>query len=142
MCCTGGSVLDAVVTRVFLSMDDVTIPHLSPTLITDTDVSLCFVRLEWVPGKGGHLRWYIDNVEVMGIDAPTVEKHGTQVYGYEWYVFVVGALRAEAGVTVRYRVLVSVSFLGLFSLCSVSRSFSFPALSWSHDDFRFCRWTL
>lgn len=41
-------------------------------------------RLEWVPGPGGHLRWYIDDVEVLGIDADTVEKHGTQV---PWSIF-------------------------------------------------------
>lgn len=40
---------------------------------------MVFNRLEWVPGLGGHLRWYIDDVMVLGIDAHTVEKHGTQV---------------------------------------------------------------
>lgn len=44
------------------------------------------LRLEWVPGVGGHLRWYIDDELVLGIDANTVEKYGTQVNCHECIV--------------------------------------------------------
>lgn len=54
-------------------------------------------KLDWVPGVGGHLRWYIDDVMVLGIDADTVEKHGTQIPDEPSYVILNTAVSSSWG---------------------------------------------
>lgn len=54
-------------------------------------------KLEWMPGKGGYLRWYIDDVEVLGIDGHTVEKHGTQIPDEPSYVILNTAVSSSWG---------------------------------------------
>lgn len=54
-------------------------------------------KLEWVPGIGGHLNWYIDDVMVLGIDGHTVEKHGTQIPDEPSYVILNTAVSSSWG---------------------------------------------
>ncbi|CAM9159554.1 unnamed protein product, partial [Scytosiphon promiscuus] len=61
-------------------------------------------KLEWVPpppmekgGPRGHLRWYIDDVMVLGIEAETVEKHGTQIPNEPSYVILNTAVSSSWG---------------------------------------------
>ncbi|CAB1112410.1 unnamed protein product [Ectocarpus sp. CCAP 1310/34] len=62
-------------------------------------------KLEWVPppptrgdaGPRGHLKWYIDDEMVLGIDAETVEKHGTQIPNEPSYVILNTAVSSSWG---------------------------------------------
>ncbi|CAN0308956.1 unnamed protein product [Ascophyllum nodosum] len=54
-------------------------------------------KLEWVPGPGGYLRWYIDNVEVLAVDAKVIEEHGTQIPDEPSYIILNTAVSSSWG---------------------------------------------